>query len=295
VMVDGVAYCILGGFNDAIKVITDNNIRNIILALPSKPGPELVGLTNKLKAYTHSILVLPDLIGISVTDSQITHFSNDQIVAYSTCNNLANPVNLLIKNLFDRIMGIIIFVIILPLLAFLTLIVKLDSPGPAIYSGNRIGRLGKEFRCYKFRTMYLNNDEILKDYFSKNPWEMDDWYKYAKLRGDDPRVTRVGKWLRKLSLDELPQIFNVLGGEMSLVGARPYLPREKGQMGKDADTILIAKPGITGLWQVSGRNEIDFRGRIDLETWYVRNWSMWFDITLLIRTVGVVLGRKGAY
>lgn len=295
IIINGVAYRILGGFNDAIKVISDNKIKNVILAAPGIPGRELVQLTNKLKAYTHSVLVVPDLIGMSVAGGHIEYLSNDQIIAYRTHNNLANPVNLIMKSLFDCIMGTLIFVLILPLIAILFLIVRIDSPGPVIYSGNRIGRKGKEFKCYKFRTMHLNNDEVLETYLNNNPQARAEWKKYAKLRGDDPRVTRAGKWMRKFSLDELPQIFNVINGEMSLVGARPYLPREKEQMGNDVDTILAAKPGITGLWQVSGRSEIDFQGRVKLETWYVRNWSMWLDITLLFRTVGVVLGRKGAY
>lgn len=295
VKIDDASYSILGGFADASRVISENNIRNVILAAPGMPGRELVDLTNKLKAFTHSVLVVPDLIGMSVAGGHIDYLSNDQIVAYRTRNNLANPLNMLMKSLFDAIMGVLIFLLIIPLIAILFVIVKIDSPGPAIYSGNRLGRNGKEFKCYKFRTMHLNNDEVLMTYLNDNPQAKTEWEKYAKLRGYDPRVTRAGKWLRQLSLDELPQIINIITGEMSLVGARPYLPREREQMGNTAATILMAKPGITGLWQVSGRNEIDFQGRLNLETWYVRNWSMWLDISLLFRTVGVVLGRKGAY
>ncbi|MCS5697202.1 sugar transferase [Desulfofundulus thermocisternus] len=143
--------------------------------------------------------------------------------------------------------------------------------------------------------MYLNNEEILRQYLASNPAAKEEWEKYAKLKGRDPRVTRVGRLLRKFSLDELPRIFNVLKGEMSLAGPRPYLPRERLRMETTRKTILLARPGITGLWQVSGRNDIDYPERVRLESWYLRNWSLWLDITLLIRTVGVVLARRGAY
>ena len=141
----------------------------------------------------------------------------------------------------------------------------------------------------------MNNEQILKKHLEANPEAKRQWAKYAKLRDNDPRITHIGRLLRKFSLDELPQIFNVLKGEMSLAGPRPYLPREIEKLHNHADSILLARPGITGLWQVSGRNEIDFEGRLQLDSWYVRNWSLWLDITLLIRTVGVVFSRRGAY
>jgi len=143
--------------------------------------------------------------------------------------------------------------------------------------------------------MLLNNEEILEKHLKNNAEAREEWESYAKLRGDDPRLTRVGRILRQLSLDELPQILNVMKGEMSLVGARPYLVREKELMSEYEDTILLANPGITGLWQVSGRNELDFESRMKLETWYIRNWSLWLDISLLFRTIPVLLQQRGAY
>ncbi|NLB89229.1 MAG: undecaprenyl-phosphate galactose phosphotransferase WbaP [Syntrophomonadaceae bacterium] len=286
---------ILGNFEDAAKVLSQQKIRHIIIASPELPGKELVSLTNQLQRSTRSMVVVPDLSGIPVVSGEADYFFEEQIIAFHTRNNLASRINIITKRLFDIVVGVLLLIPLIPLLLLIALIIKIDSQGPAIYSGNRIGRHGIEFKCYKFRTMFLNNDEILEQYFKDHPEALEEWQKYAKLKGDDPRVTRVGKYLRKLSLDELPQIINVIKGEMSLVGARPYLPREKEDMGEYADTILMANPGITGLWQVSGRNEIDFQGRVQLETWYVRNWSLWLDITLLFRTIGVVLGRKGAY
>ena len=139
------------------------------------------------------------------------------------------------------------------------------------------------------------SDEILENFFQENPQHKEEWEQFAKLRTIDPRVTRVGKFLRSYSLDELPQIMNVLRGNMGLVGPRPYLPREKEKIGHYMHVICMTVPGVTGLWQVSGRNEISFEGRLKLDSWYVRNWSLWQDIVLLFKTIGVVLKRKGAY
>ncbi|PKM76212.1 MAG: hypothetical protein CVU90_13725 [Firmicutes bacterium HGW-Firmicutes-15] len=199
------------------------------------------------------------------------------------------------KRLFDFLLGSILIVLFSPLFIVLMLVVKLDSPGPAIFSHKRLGRHGQEFNCYKFRTMYENNTAILKQHFADSPANKETWVKFAKLRGNDPRVTRSGKWLRLWSLDELPQLMNVLKGEMSLVGPRPYLPNEKSKMGAGSGLILSVLPGVTGLWQVSGRNDINFDGRIQLESWYVVNRSLKIDILIFCRTIPVVLNRKGAY
>ncbi len=295
VNIAGVSYCILGGFSEAEKVLQEYHINRIIIAAPGLPGPQLVELTTRLKHHAQSVMVIPDLIGIPVAGGEVEYMLNDQIIAYQTRNNLANPVNRIIKFLFDKLSGLLIFILVLPLLLILALLVRLDSSGSAIYSGYRLGYRGKKFKCYKFRTMYLNNDQILEQYLNENPAAREEWEVYAKLRSYDPRVTRIGKYLRQYSLDELPQILNVIRGQMSLVGPRPYLPREIEDMGDYADTILMIDPGMTGLWQVSGRNEIDFNGRLELEASYVRNWSIWLDISLLFRTFSVVLGRKGAY
>lgn len=141
----------------------------------------------------------------------------------------------------------------------------------------------------------MNNKEILNKYLLQHPDLQEEWNTYRKLRGEDPRITRVGKILRKYSLDELPQLLNVLKGEMSLVGPRPYLPEEIPMMGKGGNIIFMAKPGITGYWQISGRNDVTFKERVSMESWYVYNWKLWMDIVLLWRTVAVVVHHKGAY
>ncbi|MFA7637825.1 MAG: sugar transferase, partial [Parvibaculum sp.] len=157
----------------------------------------------------------------------------------------------------------------------------------------RVGEKGREFMCRKFRTMHVDSDAILKSLLENNPQVAAEWARDQKLR-NDPRVTAIGAFLRKTSLDELPQLINVIRGEMSLVGPRPVTYSEVLRYGEDAEYYLSAKPGITGLWQVSGRNETTYMRRVQLDAWYVKNWSLWQDIAILFKTVPAVLLRRGA-
>ncbi|MFZ5596170.1 MAG: undecaprenyl-phosphate galactose phosphotransferase WbaP [Bacillota bacterium] len=286
---------VLGGFDDVEAVMKETGVRDVIIAAPGMENRHLVKLTNRLQQISANVMLVPDLFGIPLTGIRVDHLFDEKAVILSMQNNLASPGNRILKRCFDIVVGTLILIPLIPILLLIAAAIRLDSPGGAIFSGKRIGRDGKEFPCYKFRTMHLNNDKILKEYLQNNPEAREEWERFNKLRGHDPRVTRVGRFLRKFSLDELPQIINVINGEMSLVGPRPYLPRERKDMEAYADIILKTPPGITGLWQVSGRSEIDFNGRLHMESWYVRNWSLWQDITLLIRTIGVVVRSEGAY
>jgi lipopolysaccharide/colanic/teichoic acid biosynthesis glycosyltransferase len=178
-------------------------------------------------------------------------------------------------------------------LAALYLWIRLDSQGPAFYQSERLGQDGKIFLCLKFRSMFVDADERLRDMLAADPARRLEYETYHKL-DDDPRITRAGSVMRKYSLDELPQLYNVLAGEMSLVGPRPYLVGELKDMNGYDEAILEAKPGMTGYWQVSGRNEVTFDERLEMEAHYVRNWSIWWDIIILTQTVMVVLSRRGA-
>jgi len=151
------------------------------------------------------------------------------------------------------------------------------------------------FTLLKFRSMYVNNQKRLNDYLKSNPKAKDEWIKYKKLKTYDPRVTKVGRIIRSFSLDELPQLFHILQGKMSLVGPRPYLLKELEKQHSRKNTLSKVKPGLTGLWQISGRNKLAFAERLVLDEYYIRNWSLWFDIIILIKTVGVLISRKGAY
>jgi lipopolysaccharide/colanic/teichoic acid biosynthesis glycosyltransferase len=177
-----------------------------------------------------------------------------------------------------------------PIILLLAILVKFDSKGPVIHKRYVMGINGKQFPAYKFRTMYVNGDEILESY----PDLKLELAKNHKLK-DDPRITRVGKILRKYSLDELPQLFNVLKREMSLVGPRMITPEEMEKYDKWDINLLTVRPGITGLWQVSGRSDVSYDERVQLDMFYVRNWTIWLDIQLLMQTPTAVIKGRGAY
>jgi undecaprenyl-phosphate galactose phosphotransferase len=175
------------------------------------------------------------------------------------------------------------------------LLIKLDSPGPAIFSQERIGRKGRPFKCYKFRTMFKDAEEKVEELLHTNENIRREWEQARKIK-EDPRITKIGKFLRTTSLDELPQLMNVLKGEMSLVGPRPAIQEEIEEYYRDtAELYFSVPPGITGLWQVSGRSTTGYDYRIALDSWYVRNWNLWLDVVILLKTVKVVLKREGAW
>ena len=199
-----------------------------------------------------------------------------------------------IKRFVDIIGGLVGCIILIPLMVCIKVanIIARDN-GPLFFTQTRIGKDGKEFKLYKFRSMVVGADEKLKDYLEKNEEAREEYNTYKKLK-NDPRITKVGKFIRKTSLDEFPQFINVLKGEMSLVGPRPYLPKEKDDMGNMINTITNMKPGITGLWQVSGRSEVTFKERLGMDREYYYNWSLKWDIKILLKTIKNCVLRKGA-
>jgi exopolysaccharide production protein ExoY len=198
-----------------------------------------------------------------------------------------------IKRFVDVIGAIVLGVVFMPLIMVIVFMLR-KGGGPVIYVHRRVGRGGRMFPCLKFRTMVPNADQRLRDLLERNPELQAEWVRDHKLR-HDPRVTRLGRFLRRTSLDELPQLVNVLRGEMSLVGPRPVVREELLRYGKSVGTYLAARPGITGLWQVTGRNDTDYRRRVVLDTYYVRNQNLFLDLYILAKTTGVVLGGNGAY
>ena len=201
----------------------------------------------------------------------------------------------LVKTAFDYILTLVGAVFISPLLVYIAYRIKKEDPGPVFFAHTRIGKNGKPFPCFKFRSMVVNSQEMLQKYLAENPAAREEWERDFKLK-DDPRVTPIGKFLRSTSLDELPQIFNVLRGEMSLVGPRPVIQEELDKYyGETAKLYCTVKPGITGLWQVSGRSDIRYDERVALDATYIKYRSMWGDIVILWKTIGVVLMKKGAY
>jgi Undecaprenyl-phosphate galactose phosphotransferase WbaP len=180
------------------------------------------------------------------------------------------------------------------LMLLLMALVKCTSRGPIFFGHTRIGQHGRKFKAWKFRSMYVNSKELLREHLAKNPEARAEWKRDHKLR-NDPRVTRIGELLRKTSLDELPQLWNVLVGEMTLVGPRPIVQDEVARYGRVFKMYTSVKPGITGLWQVSGRNDVGYEERVQLDQFYVRHWSPWLDVYILGRTVITLVLRQGAY
>lgn len=286
---------ILGGFADLEKVVGNTGVRDILIAAPGLSQDDLSSLIYRAQTVAENVNVIPNLVGVPMSNIEAFSFFDEKIMLLRIKNNLAIHTNQIIKRIFDLVLGGMAAIVLTPFLGIIAWMIRRDSPGPAFYNGIRIGKDNKPFTCYKFRSMYTNSDAILIDYLEKHPEARTEWDKYQKLKGDDPRVTRIGKIIRKYSIDELPQIYNVLLGNMSLVGPRPYLPREEAKMGKYLKIVTMTMPGITGLWQVSGRNDVSFDERLHLDEWYVHNWSVWLDIILIWRTIGVLLNRKGAY
>lgn len=198
----------------------------------------------------------------------------------------------IIKRVIDIVGSLALLVLFSPLFLVVALLVSLDG-GPVFYRHKRIGRDGKPFGCLKFRTMILGAEACLNEYLSYHPEQRREWEQDQKL-AFDPRVTAIGNVLRRLSLDELPQLVNVLVGEMSLVGPRPVTEGELKHYGAAASAYLAVRPGLTGPWQVSGRNDVSYATRVAMDEAYVRNFSLWNDIVILLRTPGVVLSKKGA-
>ncbi len=287
-------YPVLGKFSDAEEVITKYNINHVFIAAPGLEQGKLTKLIYKVQPLVKSMGVIPNLVGVPMGGIEAESLFNEKLMLLRLKNNLARPINRWIKTIFDYVLTITGTIAISPILLVIALWIYKDSPGPVIFKHRRIGKNGKEFDCYKFRSMCVDAKEKLEQLLKTDPKAKAEWEKDFKLK-NDPRITKSGAFLRKTSLDELPQIFNVLKGEMSLVGPRPIIRDEMVRYGEYINDYLMVKPGITGMWQVSGRSDTDYKQRVQLDSWYVRNWSIWLDTMLLWRTMKIVAQCKGAY
>lgn len=199
------------------------------------------------------------------------------------------------KKIIDILAGLTgtILIIFITIFVAIMRLVKKENDGPIFYTQIRVGKNGKQFKLYKYRSMVMNADEKLKDYLEKNEKAREEYKKYKKLK-KDPRITTVGKFLRRTSLDEFPQFINVLKGDMSFVGPRPYLYREKEDMGESFNKIVSVKPGITGYWQVNGRNDVDFQDRLNMDTYYIEHRGLVMDFKIILKTFFKTLRKEGA-
>jgi undecaprenyl-phosphate galactose phosphotransferase len=245
-----------------------------------------------LRRARRSLALMPAMEGLPVVGLRQHHFFSHDVVMLVSRNNLARPFSRILKAAFDQAVAMVMLVLLAPLLGVLSLLVRMDG-GPAFYKHRRIGAGGRSFDCIKFRTMVTNSDEVLRRMLAEDPAAAEEWAASQKLKAD-PRVTRLGNFLRRSSLDELPQLLNVLRGEMSLVGPRPIVQAEIERYADDIDYYYETKPGLTGLWQVSGRSDTSYARRVRLDVWYVRNWTLWHDIAILLKTIPAVFLQRGA-
>ena len=212
--------------------------------------------------------------------------------AFQMQHNLLNPITNWVKRLLDFCLTVLLFLPIMILIVLISILLWIDSPGNIFYTQERFGLDKKVFRIIKFRTMVPDADEILPELLQQNPNLKKQYEKYHKLE-NDPRITSVGKWLRRFSLDELPQIYNILKGEMSFIGPRAYMREETYKIGADGDLIFHVRPALTGWWQVMGRNDTSFNQRIRMDIYYINNWSLWMDLFIFIKTFWVMITGKG--
>jgi lipopolysaccharide/colanic/teichoic acid biosynthesis glycosyltransferase len=282
---------VVGGLELAPALAQRLDIKTVVVAMPQMDSAAILALIERFaETYTH-VLVIPDVFNLVHFGAPTQYLGG--ALGIEVRRQLLLRWPRAAKRAMDLILTSIGFVCILPVLAVLALLIKLDSKGPVLYRQRRLGQDGVRFSALKFRTMFLNADELLEKHLEKNPALRVEWDTFHKLP-DHPGVTRIGKVLRKFSLDELPQLWNVLAGEMSLVGPRPYMEREIPDMDQKESIILRVRPGLTGIWQVTTRNESTFEQRLQLDVEYVRNWSPWLDLYVIARTVPVVVGGTGS-
>lgn len=265
----------------------------VVLALEAEDYIKHEKVLENLAANHNNMSIIPPLRGLPLMGTEISPIFRHEVLHLRIRNNLANRVPRVIKRGFDIVVSSFLLVALLPL--FLVLIAKIGVDGGSpFFFQTRIGKGRKLFKCWKFRSMYLDADQRLRSVLNTDSVKRAEYETTEKLK-DDPRVTKIGLFIRKASIDELPQLWNVLKGDMSLVGPRPVREDELERYGPQKRYYLETPPGITGLWQISGRNDLEYSTRVSLDTWYVRNWSLWYDITILMKTIRVVLSQNGAY
>lgn len=286
---------VYGKVSEFSNIIKEKRIGTTVIAIPSLSSEKLSILTANVQNNTPNTMLIPDLKGVAILNTDLFHLFREEIFLMNIKNNLKSGINRFIKRFFDISVCILSIPVLLPLIVIISIIIRLESTGSAIYTHERVGKNGKPFKCYKFRTMYKDAEKKLDEILKNNEEVRKEWLNNWKLR-DDPRITSTGRFLRKTSLDELPQILNVLRGEMSLVGPRPVTREEIDEYYKDAAKLCFSVlPGITGLWQVSGRTNTGYDYRVKLDGWYIMNWSLWLDIVILFKTIKVVIKAEGAY
>jgi Undecaprenyl-phosphate galactose phosphotransferase WbaP len=262
------------------------------VAVPGIRQEHLLELIDSHASDFSHLTIIPDLRGVCSLGAEARDFCRE--LTLEVRKDLLLPGPRLAKRLIDNVVALALGIATLPLVLLIVILIKLESRGPVLYRHSRIGRGGSTIEVLKFRSMVVDGDWVLRQYLVQHPELALEWKRNQKLR-NDPRVTRIGKFLRRTSLDELPQLWNVLKGEMSMVGPRPIVQSEVDRYGECFSLYTQVTPGLTGLWQVSRRNDTSYSERVEMDAYYVRNWSVWLDLYLVARTASVVLEGRGAY
>jgi exopolysaccharide biosynthesis polyprenyl glycosylphosphotransferase len=278
----------LGPVDDLPRLIEEQAVDEVIITLPWMSQRKTMRIVRECVQRQVSARIVPDLFQMSLSQVNVDDLGGVPLIGVREVG--FSPSALLIKRAVDIVGSVACMVVLAPLIGLITLAIKLDSPGPIIFCQNRVGLGGKLFKMYKFRSMHQRAEERLEDLR-----ELDEIDGITFKIREDPRATRIGRFLRRTSLDELPQLWNVLRGEMSLVGPRPNLPEEVSRYLEWHKKRLQVPPGLTGMWQVSGRSLLSFDETVLLDLYYIENWSLWLDCKILLRTIPTVLTRKGAF
>lgn len=283
---------IRGPLSRCLEITQRHKISYGIICMPSLERDELLRLIDLYGCCFSHVLVIPNLIGM--TSLGICAREIGGIIGLEVTRQLLRPSARFAKRTLDLVITLLLAPFIAIIIAIVAILIKLEGPGPVFYGNDRVGFGGKMFKAWKLRSMQLNGHDILAKYLEEHPDEALEWHFTQKLK-NDPRITRVGAFIRKTSIDELPQFWNVLFGQMSIVGPRPVLENQIPMYGPSFSLYKQVRPGITGLWQVSGRNHLSFNERVKLDKYVIQNWSVWLDLYILARTAGVVLTGTGAY
>lgn len=280
---------------DLTAQMTSLGCPQIIIGLDSLATSENQRLIKALSLIQNNVHIIPTIRGLPLFGTQLSHFFSHEVLFLTVRNNLARRSYRWTKRLFDIVSASALLIILSPLMGYVAFRIWKEDGGPVIFKQPRVGLDGKLFGFIKFRSMVKNADEVLEQWKKDNTPEWQAYYNNNFKLANDPRVLSVGQWIRGSSIDELPQLINVLKGEMSLVGPRPLLARELPDYGEAIALYQESRPGLTGLWQISGRSNTTFQDRANLDAWYVQNWSLWYDVAILFKTIDVVFNRKGAY
>jgi Undecaprenyl-phosphate galactose phosphotransferase WbaP len=284
---------VIGKIKNLHDLLLKDNIDEVIFAITKYPVKMLTEIGRICDKFNVPINVIPNVFGLTLSGASIDE--KEGVLLLRLNRNKITGLNAIVKRILDIIVASIALILLSPLFLVIAILIKINDPnGPVFFKHKRIGQYGKPFYCIKFRTMVNNADKVLEDLFKKHPSLREEFYRNFKLK-DDPRVTRVGKILRKTSIDELPQVFNVLKGEMSIVGPRPIVEKELEKYSKCRDLLLEVKPGMAGLWVSNGRSDIGYEERVAMDTYYIKNWSVWMDVKIFIHSALSVIKRKGAY